>query len=117
VIGDGYRVPPTLYRLLSNEELLVEVQRAYKRGETPTWETVNELTGRLASVGRTCGSALRRAHTAHTLIGTYNDALKALAIERREAIIELVQSGTMDQTQIAAELGLTRSRVSQIIAK
>jgi hypothetical protein len=58
---------------------------------------------------------LERAKAAHTLIDQYQDAIAELSRIRRMSIEALLESG-MTQTQVAEMLGLSRSRMSQLLS-
>ncbi len=59
--------------------------------------------------------ARERAKAAHALIDEYQSAIASLAQLRRDTFDELLASG-MTQTDIATLLGVTRSRISQLMA-
>jgi hypothetical protein len=56
-----------------------------------------------------------RAKIAHSLIDQYQEALGELSRVRRASIETLLDSG-MTQTQVAEMLGMSRSRVSQVLS-
>lgn len=58
---------------------------------------------------------LRRAREAGELAATYQTAIAELSRIRREALEELVAQG-MSQSQIAEQLGMTRTRVGQLLS-
>jgi hypothetical protein len=63
---------------------------------------------------REVGDPLQRAREAGTLINETQHAANVLGGIRREALEELIAGGA-SQAQLAAELGLTRARIGQII--
>lgn len=58
---------------------------------------------------------LRRAREAGELAAVYQTAITELSRVRREALEELVAQG-MSQSQIAGKLGMTRSRIGQLLS-
>lgn len=56
-----------------------------------------------------------RAVEIQASIEGHTAALVMLARQRRDTIVELVDSGAMTQSEVAEMLGLTRSRVSHIL--
>jgi DNA-binding CsgD family transcriptional regulator len=58
---------------------------------------------------------LRRAREASSLVSAYQTAIAELSRIRREALEELVAEG-MSQSQIAEKLGMTRTRVGQLLS-
>lgn len=57
---------------------------------------------------------LARAKEINTQIDQHQDAIALLSQERREVLEELLGTG-LNQTQVAAELGISRGRVSQLL--
>lgn len=58
---------------------------------------------------------MKRAIRLQVQIECHTAELTRLARERRDVIVELVDSGEMTQSEIAKMLGVTRSRVSHIL--
>jgi len=58
----------------------------------------------------------KRARVVHNLIDEYQEAVNELSRIRRETIEDLLQSHGMSQTQVADMLGMSRSRVSQLLS-
>src|SRR4051812_13097468 len=57
-----------------------------------------------------------RARAAHALIDEYQEGINELSRIRREAIEVLLSDEGMTQTQVADLLGMSRSRISQLLS-
>lgn len=57
---------------------------------------------------------LERAKVAHTLVGRVQDYGNEFQVVRNEAMNETLRVGQLNSTQLAAELGISKGRVSQL---
>lgn len=57
-----------------------------------------------------------RAKLSHALIEEYQEGIAELSRIRRDAIDDLLLNGDMTQTQVALLLGMSRSRISQLLS-
>lgn len=127
---------------LSDADLLAYVRIQYEDGRIAMWDWVLELAQRLAGTDRSRAELVaqaftadlhldgmtaevlsvsgiedprQRARRAHELMGEYVTALGLVSRLRRDAMSQVLDSSVMDQTELADLLGVTRSRVSQIM--